>query len=136
MVYIYGFLVALGSIMFAGKILSIVDTLQLQYYWLTVGVGFLILAIIQIVRVRKGYKIQRPLMFLVSLIAAVLGLPITIITIQTVGEFIQYEYGQELVSLGVIFLFTILGFSGERSDESTIWGSDNRSELSKKIDER
>ena len=136
MVYVYGVLLVLGLLIFTGSILNLVESLGLQYYWLTVGFGMFIMSAIQVVRYKNGYTIKRPFMLSASALGVIAGYPMMIVSTHTRAEFFQYEYGHELVLLGVIFGFILLGFAGERDDTSTGWGNDNRTDLSKKIDER
>lgn len=136
MATIYGALLVLGLIMFADSIRALVESLELHYYWLTVGLGLLSLFVIQVVRYKKGYKIDRPFTFVSSVFAAIVGYPLTIIATHTRAEFSQFEYGNELIILGLTITFAMLCFAGKREDSSTSWGSDNRSDLSKRIDER
>lgn len=136
MIYVYGGLVVLGLVMFADSILVLVDTLELQHYWSTVGLCLLSLLLIHINQYNKGYRIKSPFLFFLAVVFTTFGYPLAIISTHTAAEFIQYEFGSESVLLAVICTFTALGFVGVRNDNSTGWGNDNRSDLSRKIDER
>lgn len=132
MIYVYGVLLVLGLLMFTDSFLNLVESLELKYYWLTVGFSMFVMSVIQVIRYRNGYTIKRPFIFSASVFGVIVGYPMTIISTHTRAEFLQYEYGNELVILGVIFGFILLGFAGERDDTSSGWGNDNLTDLSKK----
>lgn len=124
MVYLYGVILALVLLMFTDSFLNLVESLELQYYWITVGFGLFFMSAIQFVRYRNGYTIKRPFMFSALVLGVMIGYPMAIIATHTKTEFLQYEYVHELVLFGVTFGFILLGFTGERNDNPSGWGND------------
>lgn len=122
MATIYGALLVLCLVMFADSIRALVESLDLHYYWLTVSLGLFSLLVIQIVRYKKGYKIGRQFTFVSSVFAAIIGYPLAIIATHTRAEFHQFEYGNELIILGLTLTFSMLCFAGKREESSTGWG--------------
>jgi len=120
MIFIYALFITASTSLLSGELHDFVTEFRAPIYFVAVVVGVALSSLMLIIRHHYGYKCEKPLLVSAYLVLGGFGIPFAIMATHTRGEFAQYTFGNEMISLFVLVFYLVMGFSGRRDTNKSV----------------